>query len=555
MQRVLRSIGNLGNWRPSLTFSLRSLLNVALVGLLATTLLTAWMPTSMGKSPLIKLWQQQLQQPNRKVQRLGNVEAAPVYFEGRPLLTVASPTVWDRTEAGAQIPVEVRAKQIESNLERVIEGGFIHGKKDGILTNFDPKTLQVSIASLNDVPVIIAGDGYHTQPQKLITVTYIDADYSGQATQALAEQWRSLIYQNLYGALMDRSPDALSPRGKLGESLLVLALTLTASLVIWLLQWPLYRQNRQLRSQQATLAAEILPNRDEATPRQDRRASREHELMDLQSAFVETFEQQQQLQKQRNDAGFFRWLLAWVQVAIWMIGLAIAFTLFPWTKQYVPHILGTPTTLLLIWFITGWVNQLANGLLNGLAQAWIKFSTSPTRPPQRDSLRIFTLLTALKPLKTVLVYGMGLVTALVYLGLPLSLVLTVAAIVGLALLLICQGFVKDWLAGLLILVEDQYAVGDVIRVRSYTGLVERMNPRLTQLWDAEGRLISLANSSITQVENLTHGWLQRQQRDASNPRSNRLVATSSNPFSGANGSDPFNGIDPFGSDSNEPTVN
>jgi moderate conductance mechanosensitive channel len=553
VQRVLRRIGN---WRPSLTFSIRSLLNVALVGLLATTLLTAWMPTAVGTSPLLKLWQQQLQQPSRKVQRLGNVEAAPVYFEGRPLLTLASPTVWDRTEVGSQIPVEVRAKQVESNLERVIEGSFIHGKRDGILTNFDPKTLQVSVASLNDVPVIIAGDSYHTQPQKLVTVTYIDADYSGQAAQALAEQWRSLIYQNLYAALMDRSPDALSPRGKLGESLLVLVLTVAASLVIWLLQWPLYRQNRQLRLQQAALAAEILPDRDEAPLSSRSQANREQELMDLQTAFVETFEQRQQIQRQRNDAGFCRWLLAWVQVAIWLIGLSTAFTLFPWTKQYVPHILGTPTALLLIWFVTGWVNQLAGSLLSGLAHTWIKFSTSPTLAPQRDSLRVFTLLTALKPLKTGLIYSTGGVAALVYLGLPLSLVLTIAAIVGLALLLICQGFIKDWMAGLLILAEDQYAVGDVIRTKNYTGLVERMNPRLTQLWDVEGRLISLANSSIAQVENLTRSWLQRQQRDSGpNSRTNRLVVTSSNPFSGVNGADPFNGVDPFGSDSNEPTVN
>ncbi len=553
MQRVLRKIGN---WRPSLTFSLRSLLNVTLVGLLATTLLTAWMPTAVGKSPLLKLWQQQLQQPDRSVERLGNVEVAPVYFEGRSLLTLASPTVWDRTEAGSQIPVELRAKQVEANLERVIEGGFIHGKRDGILTNFDPKTLQVSVGSLNDVPIIIAGDSYHTQPQKLVTVTYIDADYSGQSPQALAEQWRSLIYQSLYAALMDRSPDALSPRGKLGESLLILVLTVAASLVIWLLQWPLYRQNRQLRLQQVALATDILPNQEETTPQHPRFSSREQKLMALQTAFVETFEQQQQLQKQRNDAGFCRWLLAWVQVAIWIIGLSTALTLFPWTKQYVPYILGTHAALLLIWFVTGWVNQLAGSLLSGLAHTWIKFSTSPTQALQRDSLRVFTVLTALKPLKTGLIYGAGLVVSLVYLGLPLSLVLTVAGIVGLAMLLICQGFVKDWMDGLLILAEDQYVVGDVIRTKSYVGLVERMNPHLTQLWDAEGRLISLANSSIAQVENLTRGWLQWQQREASpDPRPSRLVTTANNPFSGANGADPFNGIDPFGSDSNEPTVN
>lgn len=572
--QILRRVVGLGRViGQGITISLRSVLNLTLVGLLAATLLTAWVPNVVGESPLLKIWQHQLHQPDRSVQRLGSVEATPVHFDGTELFTLASPTVWDRTEPGSQVPVEVRARQVESNLNQVIEGSFIHGNKDGVLTNFDPKTLQVSVVSLNDVPVIIASDSYHSQPSKLVTVTYIDADYNGQPAATLAEQWRALVYQNLYGALMERSPDALSLRGKLGEALVVLGLTLAASLVLWLLQLPLRRRNRRLRLQQTALAAEVTPDLapdlvPELAPelasglasergrsgRDLGRAASEQELMALRAAFINVFQRQRQLQTQRNVVSGFRWMLAWGQMAIWSVGLATALSLFPWTRHYVPNLLGTPVDLLLIWFVTSAVNRLIGGLLNGMAETWVKFSHAAD--PKRDGLRTFTILATIGPLKTFCVYSCGLVAAAVHLGMPLSLVLTIAGVFGLAVLLIFQDFVRDWAAGLLILWGDQYAIGDVIQTENQIGLVERLNPRLTQLWAAEGRLISIANSSIRRVENLTRGWLQREQREASSPkaeRGSRLVTTAStNPF---NGSDPFNGIDPFSNDSNETTVN
>ncbi len=532
MQNVFRQVKGLIQCINEVTI-LRYAVNAAFVGLLALVLLTAWVPTAFGELPLVKLWQHQLQKTNPQVQRLGNIETAPVEFEGTELFTVASPTVWDRTKPAALLPVENRVEQIEANLNRVIEGSFLHKSKDGILTNFDPKTLQVSVVSLNDVPVLIAGDGYHSQPLKLVTVTYVDADYNGQPVADLAEQWRSIVYQHLYEALMQRSPDALSPFGKLGESLLALGITLGASLVLWLLQLPLKQRNRRLRLQQSAVAAEN---------NFDSNSSSEQNLMQLQSSFLDGFEQQWGLQQRRSLIGFFRWLLAWGQVIVWVLGLTVALAIFPWTRQYTRH-LGTPVTLLAIWFLTSWVSRLVSALLHSLASAWVRFGTAASEP-QRDRLRIFTILSAVKPLKTFVVYACGITTALVYLQVPLLLLLTIGGIVGLSVLLVCQGFVRDWLTGCLILWEDQYAIGDVIATGNYAGLVEKMNLRLTQLRDDRGQFISIANSTIMQVANLTRSRYQR--RRETTPR-----VVHANPF---NGTDPFNGIDPLGGDATEPTA-
>ena len=557
-----------GQWRFPLLklLNLPGILHVAIVGLLALTLLSAWVPTPDGRTSLLQVWQQELHQPHHSIERLGNVEVMPVRFERAKLFTLASPTVWDRRKPAQQFPIEMRVKQVEANLNHVIAGGFLQGAKDGLLTNFDPKTLQVSVVSLNDVPVIVATDSYHSQPLKLVTVTYIDADYNGQPAAELAEQWRSLIYQNLYTALLDRSPDALSLRGKLGESLLALAVMLAASLVIWMLQMPLRRRNRHLRMQQTALTAEWLSPANAVDPETSHpdeadlepiAPSSETRLMLLRDRFVVMFEELQSLQQQRQVIGFFRWLLAWSQVAVWLAGLSLSLGLFPWTRSAL-SVLSAPVLLLTIWFGAGLINRLTSAILQGMALAWVKFGASPSDEPQRDPFRLFTILSAIQPLKSIVIYAVAVVAAFVHLGLPLSLVLSVGGVVGLAMLLVCQGLVRDSVMGLFILWDDQYAVGDVIVVANEIGLVERMNLRLTQMQTAEGGLLSIAHGSLTKIENLTRSWLHRESSQLATPKAapkpslgNRVTIANPNPFGSI---DPFNDTEPFGPESTGSTV-
>jgi moderate conductance mechanosensitive channel len=496
VQDLLSKIHVAWRWLFQHQVSIRILISTVLVGLLTVAFLTLWIPTVTGRVPIVRVWQQQLQQADRSVERRGSIETKPIWFDGEKLFTIASPTVWDRSQPGQLFPIEMRAEQIEANLNRVIEGSFISGENsDGILTNFDPETLQVSVVWLNDIPLITASDSFHSQPLKLVTITYLDAGYNGQPPAVLAEQWRSILYQHLYTALMARSPQALGIRGALGESLLVLGLTLVISGLLWLLQAPLRWENQRLRTQQATLMGDLAT--DESV-----QSGRTIDLAELQRQFLASFQQYQRLQYQRSGAGFFRWLLAWGQIAVWMTGVIAALLIFPWTKPWGWWLLGIPTGLLSLWFFTSSLNRLAGALLQGAAESWVRFGSSHAYP-QRDALRIFTIFSALKPAKTFLIYGLGLIATLAYLGIPLTLIWMVAGVVGLAALLIGQSFVKDWLMGSLILWEDQYVIGDVIATQGHTGLVERMNLRCTQLRHPAGRLISLANGTITQVDNLT----------------------------------------------------
>ena len=76
-----------------------------------------------------------------------------------------------------------------------------------------------------------------------------------------------------------------------------------------------------------------------------------------------------------------------------------------------------------------------------------------------------------------------------------------AGVAGVALGLAAQTIVKDVLNGILILVEDQYTVGDVVTLAGMTGVVDSMTLRKTTLRGFDGTLYIIPNSQITNVAN------------------------------------------------------
>ncbi|NPV74851.1 MAG: mechanosensitive ion channel family protein [Anaerolineae bacterium] len=92
------------------------------------------------------------------------------------------------------------------------------------------------------------------------------------------------------------------------------------------------------------------------------------------------------------------------------------------------------------------------------------------------------------------------------LGVNITPVLTGAGIAGLVLSLGAQSLIKDFLNGVLILIEGQYNVGDTIQVGALNGEVERITLRATYLRDLEGRLHVIPNGEIRTLSNLTASW-------------------------------------------------
>jgi small conductance mechanosensitive channel len=84
--------------------------------------------------------------------------------------------------------------------------------------------------------------------------------------------------------------------------------------------------------------------------------------------------------------------------------------------------------------------------------------------------------------------------------------LTGAGILGIAVSLGSQNLIRDALNGFFIILENQYDIGDEIKVGTIQGIVEDLNLRTTKLRDETGALYTIPNSTISQVANLTDKW-------------------------------------------------
>src|SRR6185437_1158513 len=69
-----------------------------------------------------------------------------------------------------------------------------------------------------------------------------------------------------------------------------------------------------------------------------------------------------------------------------------------------------------------------------------------------------------------------------------------------------QSIFKDMLNGIFILVEDQYNVGEVVKIAGLQGTVEDLTLRLTRLRDSDGTLYVIPNSQIATVSNLSRDF-------------------------------------------------
>ncbi len=103
----------------------------------------------------------------------------------------------------------------------------------------------------------------------------------------------------------------------------------------------------------------------------------------------------------------------------------------------------------------------------------------------------------------------GLIAGLQFLdalGVNLAPLLASAGVAGIAIGLAAQNIVKDVLNGILILIEDQFNVGDTVRLAGLAGTVESMTLRKTTVRDADGTLYVIPNSQITTVANQSAGY-------------------------------------------------
>lgn len=145
-----------------------------------------------------------------------------------------------------------------------------------------------------------------------------------------------------------------------------------------------------------------------------------------------------------------------------------------------------------------------SGLL--LAARQVERRLEKTTPDPERFARLQTLIAAGGNVMWIMILLASGLMALHILGIDITPLLAGVGVAGLALSLGAQTLIKDYIGGILILAENQFTVGDVIKVGDVAGGVERITLRTTHLRDVEGKLHIVSNGDIRTVSNLTAEW-------------------------------------------------
>jgi moderate conductance mechanosensitive channel len=129
-------------------------------------------------------------------------------------------------------------------------------------------------------------------------------------------------------------------------------------------------------------------------------------------------------------------------------------------------------------------------------------------PPGVRVQQVRTVASVLTSIGVFVISFVALLMVLGQLGLNLGPMLASAGIAGLAIGFGAQSLVHDFINGFFILLENQYDIGDTVRIAGVKGVVERMSLRNTVLRDEDGTLHTVPNSAIQIVSNTTRDWSQ-----------------------------------------------
>lgn len=155
--------------------------------------------------------------------------------------------------------------------------------------------------------------------------------------------------------------------------------------------------------------------------------------------------------------------------------------------------------------VVGWLAYWALKLILRRIEKSIEPSEGGLLTVQEQRTR--TLLSLVRSIGIVVIAVLVVFMVLGALGINLGPLLAGAGVVGLAVSFGAQSLVKDVIAGLFILFENQFGVGDVIRLEpSISGVVERMTLRVVVLRDTYGVVHVVPNGEIKRVSNLTRTW-------------------------------------------------
>jgi len=419
---------------------------------------------------------------------LGSFNVAPVRILGIPVISVAAPAV----SRGERAPdAEQRAAVIEGNLtllyqphslcsggeriaESILEAVVLGGPERQWLCSDDPwlllgrpDDLTVIVSQDPDGQTLLQGQIKGRQmPLPLLTVTESDARLHGVDRPILADRWRQTLQRRLRHARFTEQVSQISLRLKI-VFIAELLLSATTAATFWL--WAGLRQRLKQR-------------RDQEGPPEWSWWDRNWQI---------------------------QWLLRLLFIAVlaqllMMGGLAVS--AIPGRVPLAITLLLQPLTILFKVALLGLVAGVLRWLARFVLRQWVSNLAVPVEERARRQQRYINLGQASQRLINLTCIAALVVIVLADVPgireLTLGAWLAGGALLG-GLAIAFQGLLRDGVAGLVTLLDDHYAVGDVVEVNGVVGEVMDVGLLMTELRTTDQRAVQFANSSPQQLINHT----------------------------------------------------
>jgi len=170
------------------------------------------------------------------------------------------------------------------------------------------------------------------------------------------------------------------------------------------------------------------------------------------------------------------------------------------TRSEVFQSLALLVMALLVW----WLIRLAGR--RWIARVAREVEVSDDHQALERAQRLHTLWSVGEAILVIVVVALIVVTMMAIWGIPIAPLVAAAGVIGIAVGFGAQDFVRDVIAGSFIVLEDQYAIGDVVQIAGVSGTVEQIRLRTTVLRDLDGHTHHVPNGEIKVASNLTAGF-------------------------------------------------
>src|SRR6266851_5210068 len=196
-------------------------------------------------------------------------------------------------------------------------------------------------------------------------------------------------------------------------------------------------------------------------------------------------------------------MASWIMQTIALAEGNIPPLLRDWREDTMTFLRHDAPKILLVLLVAYLLTRMARAVARKTADLHVRKLPSGVRVQQ-----VRTVASVVTSIAVFVIFFVAALEVLSLLGLNLGPMLASAGIAGLAIGFGAQTLVHDFINGFFILLENQYDIGDIVRVAGVKGAVEDMTLRHTVLRDDDGTVHTVPNSAIQIVSNTTRDWSQ-----------------------------------------------